>query len=44
MANYHEMQKAHEAFGDEFIEVPKWSVAKRAGFILLKVSEALQTP
>ncbi|WP_327268104.1 AAA family ATPase [Shewanella sp. ECSMB14102] len=44
VANYHEMQKAYEAFGDELIEVPKWSVAKRAGFILLKVSEALQTP
>ncbi|MGG7093562.1 hypothetical protein ACN0IJ_07930 [Shewanella indica] len=44
VASYHEMQKAHEAFGDELIEVPRWSVAKRAGFILLKVIEALQTP
>ncbi|HDS1202460.1 TPA: AAA family ATPase [Shewanella algae] len=44
VATYHEMQKAYEAFGYELIEVPKWSVAKRAGFILAKVSEALQTP
>ncbi|MEX5444856.1 hypothetical protein WCE14_16305, partial [Acinetobacter schindleri] len=44
VATYHEMQKAYEAFGYELIEVPKWSVAKRAGVILAKVSEALQTP
>jgi hypothetical protein len=33
------MQKAYETFGDELIEVLRWSVAKRAGFILAKVSE-----
>jgi predicted ATPase len=39
VATYHAMQKAYEAFGDELIEVLRWSVVKRAGFILAKVSE-----